>query len=241
MKLKVLGTGTCVPSLARGSSAYLVSAEGIRILVDVGPAVVRRLLEFGYSVDDIDVLVLTHFHVDHTADLSTFLFVCNYDSTPREKPLLIMGGPGIHRFYGGLRTIYPWVEPKLYDLAIKSMSTGVLEIGSLLIETRRVNHNSESIGIKISDGKKSITFTGDTDYSRNLVRLAARTDLLIAECAFPEKKVRGHMNLSTLQKVVREAQPGRVLLSHLYPEWENFSGILHAPYLMGEDGLEVSV
>jgi ribonuclease BN (tRNA processing enzyme) len=240
VRLKVLGTGTCIPSLTRGSSAYLVAAGGRTVLIDAGPATVRRLLEFGYTVNDIDIIVVTHFHVDHTADLSTFLFVCNYGAVARVKPLLLIGGPGMHKFYRGLRALYSWVQPKSYPLTTRSMPAGVLEHEGLRIETKRMNHNQESIGARISDGK-SITFTGDTGYSRNLVALAHRTDLLVADCSFPERKAPGHMNLNALQRVVDACEPGRVLLSHLYPDWDNFEGVLHSPYLMGEDGMDLTL
>jgi len=240
LKLKVLGTGTCIPSLSRGSSAYLVSSGGRKILVDAGPATVRRLLEFGYTVDDVDIIVITHFHVDHTADLATFLFVCNYGAVRREKPLLIIGGQGMQKFYRGLRAVYPWVSPKSYRLTVRSMPAGILEEGSLRIETKRTKHNRESIGVRIGAGR-SVTFTGDTDYSRSLVSLARDTDVLVAECSFPEKKVKGHLNTETLDRVVREAGPGKVLLTHLYPDWDDYPGPLHAPYLMAEDGLEMDI
>ena len=240
MRLKVLGTGTCIPSLTRGSAAYLVSSGDRKVLIDAGPATVRRLLEFDHTVDDIDIIVITHFHVDHTADLATFLFVCNYGVVRREKPLLIIGGQGMQRFYRGLRAVYPWVSPKSYTLTVRSMPAGTLDEGELRIQTKRTRHNKESIGVRIGVDR-SITFTGDTDYSGSLVNLARRTDVLVAECSFPEKKVKGHMNLETLDRVVRAAKPGKVLLTHLYPEWDDYPGPLHAPYLMAEDGLELDI
>jgi ribonuclease BN (tRNA processing enzyme) len=240
VKLKILGTGTSIPSLRRCSSSYLLLTKKYVVLVDVGPSVVRRLLESGYEINDIDVIILTHFHVDHSADLSTFLFACNYGIEPRTKPLFIIGGQGIYKFYNGLLSIYPWILPKSYKLTLRSISKGILEMEDLLIETDRMNHNRESIGVRI-EGEKNITFSGDTDYSRNLVRLALGVDLLVVECSFPERKVKGHLNLSVLERIVKEANPKRVIISHLYPEWEAFSGVLHAPYLIGEDGLEVEL
>jgi ribonuclease BN (tRNA processing enzyme) len=240
MKLKVLGTGTSIPSLERCSSAYLLSCGDNLLLIDAGPAVVRRLLEYGYSVDMIDVVILTHFHVDHSADLSTFLFACNYGMIPREKPLLLIGGPGMHRFYRGLLAIYPWLAPKSYKLTVKSLPKGSLETGGLLIESVGMNHNPESIGVRISHNS-SVTFSGDTGYTRKLGKLARHTDLLVTECAYPEKKAKGHMNLAALRRVVEEAKPRRVILSHLYPDWNVFGGIFHAPYILGVDGLEVEL
>jgi len=240
MKIKVLGTGTCVPSLQRSSSSYLVQTKQLNILIDVGPSVVRRLLEYGFTTRDIDVIVLTHFHVDHTADLSTFLFASNYDVEARAKELSVLGGDGLHDFYRGLLAVYPWLLPRSYEISLREMSKGTLNKGGLVITTAQMEHNKESIGVRVEE-RKSVTFSGDTDYTKNLIKLASGTDLLIAECSFPERKVDGHLNLEILQKIVDEANPKRVLISHLYPEWDDFSGVLHAPYLLGEDGMEIEV
>ena len=240
MKIRVLGTGTSVPSLQRCSSSYLVQTKRLNILIDVGPSIVRRLLEYGFTTRDIDAIVLTHFHVDHTADLSTFLFASNYDVEARTKPLTIIGGPGINDFFENLIKVYRWLMPKSYELFLREEGDCTLNLEDFVIAVTRVEHNDESIAIRIEE-HKSVTFSGDTDYSKNLVKLASGTDLLIAECSFPERKVDGHLNLETLQKIVDEANPKRVLISHLYPEWDDFSGILHAPYLLGEDGMEIEV
>jgi ribonuclease BN (tRNA processing enzyme) len=241
MKVRFLGTGTSVPSLKRLSSSYLVSTERQRFLVDVGPSVVRRLLEEGFTVDDVDGVMITHFHVDHTADLSTFLFACNYGATVRRKPLAIVGGQGIVRFFRGLKAVYPWIAPKSYRLTLHSLPTGSLEVEGATIETTRVNHRRESIAVKITEKGKSVVFSGDTAYSRNLERIAGGVDLLVAECAFPHRNSEGHSNLTVVEKMVSRAQPRRVILTHLYPEWDDYPGVLHTPCLLGEDGMEMEV
>lgn len=241
MKLKVLGTGTSIPELQRLSSSYLLQEEGHKVLIDIGPAVVRRLLETGFTVNDIDTIVVTHFHVDHVADLATFLFAANYGLAARVAPLTIVGGAGIHRFVGRLCKIYPWIEPNAYELTVLSLAADELtERGPFRLKTVRVKHNRESIAARF-ETSHSITFTGDTDYSRNLVRLAKGTDLLVTECSFPERKVKGHLNLETLEKIVTAAMPKRVLVSHQYPEWDHFRGILYRPYILASDGMEIEV
>lgn len=240
MKVKILGTGTCVPTIQRGSSSYVVVTEHMNILVDVGPCVVRRLLESGYTTRDIDIIILTHFHVDHTADLSTFLFASNYDVIPRSQELLLIGGEGLHDFYKGLLGIYPWLLPKSYEIILHELHGGILKKGDVIIATSHLEHNNESIGVRIQ-GDKNVVFSGDTDYTKNLIELARETDLLIAECSFPEKKAHGHLNLSMIEKVVEEAKPKRVILSHLYPDWDDYTGVLHSPVLLGADGMEIEI
>lgn len=240
MKVKILGTGTCVPSLVRGSSSYLVLTEQGNILVDVGPSVVRRLLEYGFTTRDVDVLILTHFHVDHSADFSTFLFASNYDVVPRTGELSVIAGAGLMDFYHGLLAVYPWIAPRLYEISLHESPRGIVKTRGLAITTLPMEHNKESIGVRIEDNR-SVVFSGDTDFTENLVELATGANLLIVECAFPEKKVAGHLNVAGVERVVGEAKPERVILSHLYPDWDQFEGVLHAPLLLGVDGMEVDL
>lgn len=240
MKLKILGTGTATPSLQRTSSSCLVSTTWGKILVDIGPSVVRRLLECGHTTNDVDLIVLTHFHPDHTVDLATFLFASNYGDVTRKKPLTLLGGRGLEGFYKKFVRLYRWLSPAEYDLILKSAPAGEWNLGDLSIRTCKTNHNPESIALRIKE-RRSVVFTGDTDFSKELVVLATHADLLISECSFPEKKVRGHLNLVTLQRIVNEAKPRQVILSHLYPDWETFQGALPAPLLLGVDGLEIEL
>jgi ribonuclease BN (tRNA processing enzyme) len=244
MKLRILGTGTATPSLQRASSSYLLSTTWGTILVDIGPSVVRRLLEYGHTTDDVDMIVLTHFHPDHTVDLATFLFASSYGDITRKKPLILLGGRGLEGFYEDFVRLYRWLSPVGYDLILKSLPVGEWSVGEVSIRTSKSNHNPESIALRVAEGKsgtKSIVFTGDTDFSKEVVALAARADLMVSECSFPERKVQGHLNLADLQRIVKEARPGQVVLSHLYPDWEAFDGVLHAPLLLGVDGLEIEV
>lgn len=240
-KLRILGTGTATPSLRRLSSSYLLTTSWGNILVDAGPSVVRRLLEFGSTVDDIDMIVLTHFHPDHTTDLVAFLFACNYGEKERTKDLTLLGGHGLELFFKRLCIAYPSIKPKGYSLVLKTMHRDVWSLcEDTIVETLPMKHRKESIGVKVK-GRKSIAFTGDTDYSANLISLAEGADLLVSECSFPDLKVKGHLNLAIVQKVVEKAMPGQVILSHLYPDWDQFKGVLHAPFLLAEDGLEITL
>jgi ribonuclease BN (tRNA processing enzyme) len=241
MKVKILGTGTAVPSLKRASSAYLVLTTWGNILVDIGPSVVRRLLEFGFTVNDVDMIVLTHFHPDHTVDLPTFLFACNYGEQERSKPLVVVGGKGLRVFYANMAGVYPWIKPVTYKLTTKVLSRSRWRLGPLSIASDRMRHRDESIGVRIEEAGKSAVFSGDTDYTPALGALASRTDLLVVECSFPVRKLEGHLNLDDVRRVIQPARPRKVLLSHLYPAWEESDTPLPAPLLLAEDGLEIDV
>lgn len=239
MRIRFLGTGSCVPSLRRNPASILIEADK-RVLVDIGPSTVRRLLEFGYTVRDIDAIILTHFHVDHSSDLPAFLFASNFDLTPRNHPLLLLGGRGVKTFVHNLILVYPWIKPRTYSMSVRSLGRP-LAMSSISIDAMPVNHNRESMAIRLKEGDKVLVISGDTDFSKNLIRLARGCDLLIAECSFPERKVEGHMNLQVLSSIVQKAEPKRVMITHLYPEWEEYEKPLPPPFLIAEDGMEVDL
>jgi ribonuclease BN (tRNA processing enzyme) len=69
LELTVLGSGG-PGALGRAASCYLVLIDGdARILVDAGPGSFARLGEAKLSMSDIDIVLLTHLHVDHVGEL----------------------------------------------------------------------------------------------------------------------------------------------------------------------------
>ena len=101
--LVLLGTGTCVPRLFRGSASVLVKAGNSRILVDCGLGATHALLRHGVDPTHLDAIVLTHFHPDHTTELPGLLFSMKYPvDRQRSREIPVYGGAGLHAFMAGL-------------------------------------------------------------------------------------------------------------------------------------------
>jgi len=83
-----------------------------------------------------------------------------------------------------------------------------------------MDHNPESVALKIETRSGvSMVYSGDTDYTENLVLLAKGTDLLICESALPDDlKVKGHMTPSLAGEAAQRAGVSMLVLTHLYPE-----------------------
>ena len=87
-RVTILGSGTCVPSVKRSACAVLINSKSAVIVLDCGPGTMRRLTETGTAVTDVTHLFFSHFHPDHTGELSTFIFANKYpDQTRRKRPL----------------------------------------------------------------------------------------------------------------------------------------------------------
>ena len=224
ISVTILGSGTCVPSLRRSSCAVLAEIGETKMIFDCGPGVMRQLLKTGTSIFDISFVFLSHFHPDHSGELVPFLFSNKYaGENPRELPLAIAGGRGISDFYKGLKAVYGhWMElgPGLSDIVEFDNSVREhREFRNFTVESMPVSHNPESIAYRITAGGKSFVYSGDTDFSENLVVLAENTDLLICESAFPDAmKAEGHLTPSLAGKIADRAKVKKLVLTHFYPQ-----------------------
>ena len=82
---------------ARSCAGYLVDSAGLRLLIDCGSGITRRLAERGDEWRTITHVALTHFHIDHHGDLPTLIFAWKYGFLPpRTAPLEIIGPVGTH-------------------------------------------------------------------------------------------------------------------------------------------------
>ena len=117
----VLGSGTCVPSLQRSSCAVLMQIGTTRLLFDSGPGTMRRLLEAKTTIFDLDYILYSHFHPDHSAELVPLIFAKKYpDGNRRQVPLTVIAGRGLTDFFAGLKAVYGnWIE--LADGLLKFM------------------------------------------------------------------------------------------------------------------------
>lgn len=250
----ILGSGTCVPSLNRSSCSVLVEIEGSKLLFDSGAGTMRRLLETGTTIFEISHIFYSHFHPDHTSELIQLLFANKYpDSMRRKQPLTIIAGDGFSNFLSGLQAAYGnWIElaaGMLKTIELYTNGSDSRNFKKFTVNSVPVEHNDESLAYRITGpDEKSVVYSGDTDYSDNLVHLAKDSDLLICESALPDQlKVDGHLTPSLAGKIATRANVKKLVLTHFYPECEQADIVKECrktysgPLVLAEDLLKIQL
>jgi len=226
MKITILGSGTCVPSLTRSSSSILIEIDNYKLLFDIGAGTIRQLLHTNTKISEITHIFLTHFHPDHIGEIISFLFSSRYSGLIRKSPLTIIGGNGFINLYNQLKNIFGHLielDSNMLNLIEMSEKMDNYSCNLFEIKTANVNHNPESIAYKITNliDSKSIVYSGDTDYCDNLIFLAKNCDLLICESSFPDNhKVNGHLTPGLAGEIAEKSFSKKLILTHLYPECE---------------------
>ncbi|ACL05123.1 beta-lactamase domain protein [Desulfatibacillum aliphaticivorans] len=224
MKISILGSGTCVPSLERSTCSALVSAGDSRLLFDSGAGTMRRLLETGHTIQDVTHIFFSHLHPDHVGEFVPFLFSTKYPKEyGRRTPFSIIAARGFKEFYKNLQSAFGgWIvlDPGIMEiLEVDADGPDRRDFADFTVETRPMEHTDQSVGFRINAGSKSFVYSGDTDYCQDLIDLALGADLLLCECALPdENKVPGHLTPSQAGEIAALAEVKKLVLTHFYPE-----------------------
>ena len=227
MKLVVLGSGTAVPHPRRSSSAHWLEAGAGTVLLDPSATAAHRAAQEGLDWAGLDSVWVSHFHLDHVGGLAPFLFGTRHapETRERRKPLNVFGPRGLRKL---LRAFDEAYEYKIFE---QPFPVEVREVApreefemlpGLRAQTFSTPHTPESLALRIEDADgATFAYTSDTGYSEALSEFARGVKLFLMECSFfREKPVETHLELAEAMKLARLAAPRRVVLSHLYPEWD---------------------
>ena len=227
MKLTVLGSGTSVPHPHRSSPAFWLQTSVGSILLDIGPDAPHRMAEEQIDWPNLDSIWISHFHLDHFGGLAPFLFSLRWSPQTRErsKPLKLFGPLGLKNVINAINDANNY---RLFQLPfpvelIEVAANASFEIlPSVAATTTKTPHTKESLALTLTDtGGKVLAYTSDTGFNDELANLAKGADLLLMECSFRRNKsIQTHLELSEVMRVAEQAAPTRMLLGHLYPEWD---------------------
>ena len=237
--LQVLGSGGPESGDKRASSGYLIWIDGkSRILIDFGGGASLRFEEAGARIQDLDVILLTHLHVDHTADLpallkSSFFTSASGDlhifgpdkndfmpSTKSFVKRLFDDDDGAWQYLGDHLNGDARLQIKAHNIAMGKKEKVVYKQGNISITAISVHHGPiPAIAYRVNVGEQSVTFSGDMngDY-HTLEKLAKNTNILVAHNAVP-KGAKGvaaklHMTPYIIGEIAKKSNPKMLVLSH---------------------------
>ena len=228
MKLTILGSGTSEPHPKRSSAGYWLETASGNILLDCSASSVHRMAQESLDWANLDAIWISHFHLDHIGGLAPLLFGTKYAFATyyRRKPLKIFAPQGLRKI------LEKFSDANDYDLLKQPFPLEIAEIEPLekfellpQIEAVavRVPHTQESLAIHIRAEDKTLVYSGDSGFTMVLGDFARNADLFICECSFVEKSpVETHMTLPETMHLARYAKPKKIVLTHLYSEWDDF-------------------
>jgi ribonuclease Z len=198
-RVTLLGTGSPAPVMRRFGPGVLVQAGGKTLLIDCGRGTTQRLMQSGLRLGQVDALFLTHLHSDHIVGIPdlwlTGWLETNY--AQRKGPFVAYGPVGTQGMMDGLVKAYDWdIQARIADQDLKpaniravvsEFKPGVIyDQGGVKVTAIEVDHGEllkPAFGFRVDYDGRSVTISGDTRFSENLIDKGMGTDLLIHQVA----------------------------------------------------------
>lgn len=211
MRLTVLGMYGPFEAAGGACSGYLVTVGGTRVLIECGNGVLGRLQQHcGYN--DLDAIILSHLHSDHTSDLFVLRYALDNEQRKgrRHAPLPVYTLPEPEEEFRRL----PYKS--VYDVRTYAPGDAVT-IGSLTLRFAATRHFIPTCAIGVEAGGRRLVFSGDTGYSEDVIEFARGADLFLCEANLYREENEGHLNGLQAGQMARAAGVRRLMLTHLYP------------------------
>lgn len=220
IELHFIGTSDAFGAGGRRQSAFLIREPNGNLLVDCGVTTNTGLMAEGISRNEIDAILVSHFHADHFGGIPLFLLASLYEDQ-RRTPLQIAGPPGIEKRVSELAAAMGHAIPgRNWTFAIdyKELPAGqTKEVASAEVTSFEVFHNKDACphGLRMTFGPRTIVYSGDTGWFDELPDHAAGADLFVCECTYCNVGFEMHLSLEQLQAKEASFQCDRTILTHL--------------------------
>lgn len=243
-ELVFVGTSDAFGAGGRRQSAVFVRGERGGMLLDCGATTNTGLAQLGVSRDEIDVLLISHFHGDHFGGIPAFLYASNYTDA-RRHPIEIVGPPSIEERVNQLAdALGHQLRDREWPFPIRFREIHpdeALSVGPAEIQAFATRHQPEANpqGYRVRLGREQIAYSGDTGWFEDLPSQVAGSDLFICECTLHQAGLDFHLSLEELREHRDDLDCGRLILTHLGHDMADQRGQLEIE--TADDGLAIKL
>ncbi len=240
LKVQVLGSGGPELTTDRASSAYLVwQNDKAIVLIDAGGGSALRYGQSNAHWEDLEVILFTHFHADHSNDLSALVKASWFGDRNSNLPVfgpygnetmpsmtefvaaLFDKNKGAFKYLSDMVDVEQNSDYKLVSNNIKNVEKTqmIFKKDGLTIFAHKVKHGPiPAFAYIIQSCGETLVFSGDTN-GQGFENLELKnTDLFVAHNAVPENAGRVakslHMTPTQIGEIAKHINTKKLILSH---------------------------
>lgn len=237
LSVTLIGTGMPQPQIERFGPSVLVEAGRQKLIVDAGRGVAQRVYQLYIPFSQINKVFITHLHYDHLLGIAD-LMLSGWEFQ-RKTPVEFYGPRGLAEHLDHLMRAYDVdihfrrehskLDAQGIRHQVSEIDAGIVyEHDGLKVTAFEVDHKPlhPAFGFRIDYGGRSVVISGDTRYSKEVLKAARGADLLIHEVAAASRsllanneRLRNIMSYHTspedLARLLAAAKPRLAVLVHI--------------------------
>jgi len=212
--LGTAGSSAVASKQLRASGGIILQIEDLQFHLDPGPGALQKAREFGVNLNHNTAILVSHNHINHCNDLNAVVDAMTHSGI--EHRGLILGSKSVLQVQ---EESHPFLTHYHKNLVEKIIPLGKEhKVGIELVEINALpaEHSDKSaIGFKFFCPKFTLSYTGDTIVTPELLEGLTGSDVLILNVPYPGKEGQG-MNLDTDSaiKIISHVRPKLAILTH---------------------------
>ena len=244
LAITVLGSSGMFATVDRACSGYLVEIAGVRVWMDAGAGTWQHLLRY-IDYEDLDGVLLTHRHPDHTTDLFQ-AYHARWLGGPEPLPPIPLWAPAetlecVSAFYD--------VTDEGFVLHEIDDHTS-LEIGDARFTFFKTAHPPQTLGVRIERDGAVIAYSADSGEEADFAGLAGNADVFFCEATLQDRDELwfGHLRAAQAGRIANDVGAKLTVLTHLPPGRDHDLSLAEAKataggadVLLASDGLKMEV
>ena len=219
MKLTVVGCSGSYPGPDSAASSYLVEADGVQVVLDMGNGALGQLQRYT-TLDRPAAVLLSHLHADHVIDLTSYYVVRRYHPDGQMPTLPVYGPHGsAHRMARAYDL--PYNPGMTHEFDFRVFSAEPFEVGPFTVSVVPVIHPVEAYAIRLEHAGRTLVYSGDTSPTPELVRIAQDADVFVCEAAFLSDRDNPeglHLTGREAGQAASDAGASSLIITHV-PPW----------------------
>ena len=245
MHLQFVGCGDAFGSGGRFNTCFHLVGRDINALIDCGASSLVAMNKLAIDRNDIDTILISHFHADHVGGLPFFMLEANY-VLKRKRALTIAGPPSLKSRYGDImETPFRAREDHAHVLSADAARTGNRQAQRdrrLHVTPFHVVHDDRAgpcLGFRFEAEGKIIAFSGDTAMDRHADRHRPRRRSVHLRSLYARQADHDPHGASSLERHLGQIRPKRLILTHMSNDM--LARRAELPFETAEDGMIVEL
>jgi ribonuclease BN (tRNA processing enzyme) len=225
LRLTILGKSPSWQDRDGACTGYLLEIAGLTLLIDCGSGVFAKLRRH-HDYAQIDAVLVSHLHADHTLDLVPFAYALLVGPAMGSRRPHLHAPPGARAAWRGLCST--WNSETLLEDAFELREydpTGELELDGLRVRFQPVPHYVPTYALELrTPDERRLVFSADCGPNEEIVEFARGAELLLIEAtrldaarSNPDDPP-GHLTAAQAGEIGRRAGVGRLVLTHFSDE-----------------------
>jgi len=254
LDIMFLGTGGgrfATITQKRRTAGIRILGEKLNLHLDPGPGALVYSVASGLSPEKINALLVSHCHPDHYTDAEVFIEAMTRGMT-RKRGLLAAS----HSVLYGNEVCGPSISKyhqQMPEKVIEAKPGVKFQVGNLNVAVTEARHSDpDTVGFRFeTEDVGDIAYTSDTEYFEGIVKYYKGVRLLILCVMRPAGKPwKGHMTTEDAIKIIEEAKPENVIITHfgmqmIFKEPRNEARLIEnktgVPTIAANDGMHIKI